>query len=498
MRVARWWTSTLILILSCALEAVPAHGQEADSTEVREVELLDVGVLEGMVEEGVRVNRLTDARLRQGTTYLEANRVTEYVESREYVFVGDVVIVDEGDTLTADQVFYDSNSKLGRATGNVRLFDGDVEVFAPSGRYHVDEKLAEFEDGVRLVDSSAVVTSNIGAYWSEQKHGAFSGDVVLREGAAFMSTDSLSVFRETRQSYAHGDVFMLRYGGREDDQAGVDSSIVNYLMGEDAFNDDVAGVSRVSGQPVVMQVRFDSTGTTADTTVVRAMEIEVVRLDSLDRLIGTDSVRVWQEAFAAVGDSLTYDRYMEADSTFSESLFLVGEPIAWFETNQITGDTIRVSSGDSPVDTLFVFGNAFIAQEDTTLGKINQLAGRRLKGMFVNDSLRTLEVAPNARAIRFHEGENHELSQAVRVSGDRAVVEFLDDGSTDVRFEGGIEGQAYGPEIVPASFELDGFGWYPQRRPALADLVDVSRVEQRARRAVAETEVASDLPERER
>ena len=132
------------------------------------------------------------------------------------------------------------------------------------------------------------------------------------------------------------------------------------------------------------------------------------------------------------------------------------------------------------------------------LGKINQLAGRQLKGMFVNDSLRTLEVSPNARAIRFHEGEGGGLSQAVRVSGDRAVIEFLDDGSTDVRFEGGIEGQAYGPDIIPVPFDLEGFGWYPERRPMLADLVDVSRVEERARRVFADDEVASATPEHER
>src|SRR5690606_3162772 len=116
----------------------------------------------------------------------------------------------------------------------------------------VDVKLAEFDEGVRLVDSSAVVTSKTGAYWSEERHGAFSGDVILREGAAIMSTDSLSVFRESRQSFAHGDVFMLRYGGEEDDKEAVDSSVVNYLLGDQAFNDDVARFSRVSGQPVVM------------------------------------------------------------------------------------------------------------------------------------------------------------------------------------------------------------------------------------------------------
>src|SRR5690606_4899178 len=159
-----------------------------------------------------------------------------------------------------------------------------------------------------------------------------------------------------------------------------------------------------------MQVRFDSTRTHADTTVVRAAEIHVVRLDSLDRLIGIDSVQVWQGAFAAVGDSISYDRRTNPDSSHTERLFLLGNPLAWFQANQVTGDTIRVSSGDSPVDTLFVQGNAFVAQEDTTLDRVNQLAGRTLIGIFENDSLRTLDVSPNARAIRYLAGDDGSLS----------------------------------------------------------------------------------------
>lgn len=482
---ARCRAARALLIASIwAFYGVSANAQEADTSETREVDLLDVGVLEGTVENGVRVNRITGAKLRQGTTYLESDRATEFIDAREYLFVGNVLIIDEGDTLSARQVYYDSDAKLGRATGDVRLSDGEIEVFAPSGRYFVDEKRAEFDEGVRLVDSTAIVTSATGEYWSEEKRGSFAGDVELREGPTYLSSDSLTVLREQRQSFARGDVFIQRFGSDETPQgAAVDSSVVTYLLGEDAFSDEIAEISRVRGQPVVMQVRTDSTGESVDTTVVRAREITISRDDSLDRLVAVDSVRIWQTAFAAVGDSITYDRILLADSSYSETLYLLEAPMSWIQTSQVFGDTISVVTGPSSLDTLYVWGDAFVAQQDTTLARINQLAGRALTGLIEDDSLRTLEVRPNARAIRYLADEDGSLSWAVRLSGDSVVIQFTGEDRAEVTFGRDTEGKGYPPDLIPTPFDLEGFRWEPDRRPTLEGLIDLKRIHERVSRA---------------
>ena len=477
--------AVLLCLCLINLPVVQSAAQEADTVETREVELLSVDVLEGTVQEGIRVNRLTNARLRQGTTYLESDRATEFIDAREYQFDGNVVIIDEGDTLWADHVRYDSRQKLGRARGNVRLADGDIQVFAPSGRYFVDEKRAEFDEGVRLVDSTAVITSRRGAYWSEEDRGAFADSVILREGLTFMSTDSLAVFRESRESEAHGDVFMRRFGREETADAEADTSVVTYLLGDQAFHDDDSDSSFVQGDPVVLQIRRDTTASSADTTVVRAERIAVARRDSIDRLTGMDTVRVWQGALAAVGDSIHYERRPVHDATFVEELVLIGDPLAWFEQSQVSGDTLRFVRGSAPVDTLTVWGGAFVAQEDTALQRINQLSGRRMTGLFRDDSLRTLAVGPNARAIRYLAGEDGRLSWAVQSSGDEVVIRIQNEDEADVTFGSDTEGRAYPPELIPDSFTLEGYRWEPERRPVLEQLVDLDRVRRRAVRADA-------------
>ncbi|MEX1056015.1 MAG: OstA-like protein, partial [Rhodothermales bacterium] len=156
-----------------------ALAQERDTVRTREVEV-SANLLEGDAVNGERIRRLTgDVRLRQEETRLWARRAVQYLDRREILFTGDVLVVERGDTLRADTVLYNSRLKTGSARGRVRLSDGDVFVRAPSGLYFTREKRAQFTDGVTLIDSSAVLTSRGGEYWSDEKRAEFYGEVRL-------------------------------------------------------------------------------------------------------------------------------------------------------------------------------------------------------------------------------------------------------------------------------------------------------------------------------
>ena len=295
-----------MLLLACF--ARPAHAQEtppADTT-TSEVELLNVDFLEQYLKEGERIRRLAgNVILRQDTTLLRANRVFQYLDRNEILFLGDVLIVDQTDSLTADTVRYDKSTKVGFARGNVRLADGEVEVLAPSGRYAVEQKWATFEEGVTLIDSSAVLRSREGEYWSEEKRAEFYHDVTLEETGTHLEADSVTFVRETEVSIARGQVFIERFGDDEE-AAAPDSSLRTLLFSDWAYNDSQAGYSRIEGNPLLVQLSTDSTGT--DTLLVRAARLEASRLDSLRRLVAVTDVELWRSDLAAVADSAVYDR----------------------------------------------------------------------------------------------------------------------------------------------------------------------------------------------
>lgn len=479
---------TLVLLASLPLAA----RAQADTTRTR-LAFVEADTLIGLDLGGEPGQLLIgNVRVRQDSTLLRSHRALRRTTQQTFEFVGSVLIVERGDSLRADSVFYDRRTKIGRAHGNVYLTDGDVQVRAPSARYFTREKRARFEEGLTLTDSLAVVTSRRGTYWSDEKRADLEGDVRLEAERTTLDADSLTYFRETEISEARGHVFIARLGGEDDAEA--DSTIRTLLFGGEAYHDDQAGYSRVVRRPVLLQLRQDSTGAEVDTLVMRARRLEVFQTDSLRRLVAVDSVRIWKHDFAARADSVVYERLEIArDSLVADRLAvpepveeeryeetrLFGGPMAWVEEAQVTGDTIRVSGQEGAVDSLFVRQKAFIAQRDTLLDRINQLRGQHVVGVFEDDSTRTFYIGPNAEAIYFERDENDQADGGVRASGDRAVFVVKGEEPQILYFVEGTEGTFYPEHLLPTPFRLDGFLWRPERRPEKRALLDATWIRAR-------------------
>ncbi|RMF62313.1 MAG: organic solvent tolerance protein OstA [Bacteroidetes bacterium] len=475
VRIAWSRAGAVLLVLLVAAGGRPARAQVPDSMAaassrdttraVREVELLHADELRKQSADTLEL--VGDVRLRQGETGLRAGRALELIAQEAYLFLGDVVIVERGDTLRALRVRYDHRHKVGDADGGVVLSDGDVVVRAPSGRYYTDEKRAVFEEGVTLVDSASVLTSRAGSYWSDAKRAVFFDQVRLTGDRTFLEADTVVYFRETEVADARGRVFIERLGGDEDAGAAEDSTTRTFLFGARAYNDNRAAFSRIEGRPLLVQLRADSSGALSDTLLVRAERLEIVRQDSLQRLIAVGDVQIWQPEFAAAADSVVYERRTRAASDVREETRLFGRPAAWFDTSQATGDTLRITARGGALDTLFITGQAFVARRDTLLDRLSQLKGRTITGLFVQDTLRTLLVGPNAEAIHYLRNEDtDDLGGAVQASADRIVFDLEGDGELrDIRFYRGVEGTYFDAGQIPEALRLDGFRWEPERRP---------------------------------
>ena len=503
----------LFFLAVLVVVAPPVRAQQpADTVQTRTV---FVGA-DSLIRDSETTRQLLgNVRVRQDSTLLFSDRGIEYFRPGEpsyaIAFVGRVLIVEKGDSLRADSVYYDRRTKIGRATGDVRLSDGEVEVLAPSGIYFVREKRARFTEGVRLRDSTATLTSRLGTYWSDDKRAELADSVRLHAEQSYLEADSLTYFRETEVSLARGDVFIERLGGDPDDPAAADSTRRTWLFGQQAFHDERAGLSRFEGRPLLVQIRQDSAGAEADTLALRARFLEALDTDSLQRLIAVDSVRIWQPDFAAVADSAVFERFRRpADSLATDSLDslataapaadttgaprrdetrrdetrLFGHPIAWVGQAQITGDSLRTLGEGADLDSLFVRENAFIAQRDSALGRIQQVRGRHLVGVFLPDSVRHFTVGPNAEVLYFRSDDAGRLDGGLRTSGDRAEFTFIGD---DLRrlFFPGAQGEYHDASILPEPFQLDGFRWMPERRPAWRALVPDARTLDRIERRLA-------------
>ncbi|HMB92254.1 MAG TPA: OstA-like protein [Rhodothermales bacterium] len=516
MRSRLAWFCLLFVVVAISARTVQAQ-VESDTTRSNQADV-SADSLTVRTENGEEIQDLMGhVFVRQDSTMLRSQRAIRYVNGQTYVFSGNVLIVERGDSLRADTVYYDRRTKIGRARGNVLLTDGEVEVRAPSGSYFSREKRARFEEGLTLVDSTSEVTSERGTYWSDEKRAELDGNVRLNADRTHLESDSLTYFRETEVSIARSNVFIERIGGADD--ADADSTIRTLLFGQYAYNDDRAGRSQVEGQPLLVQLRQDSTGAEIDTLMIRALMLESVQQDSLQRLVAVDSVQIWKADFAALADSVVYERmemardtlasdstltaFPASDSTMADSTLidftatdsavsdsivtdttmiqreetrLFGNPVAWVEESQVSGDSIRVKGRGGEIDSLFVRRNAFVAQRDTVLDRIQQLKGQHLVGVFLDDSVRVFTLGPNAEVIYFQRDDNDQPDGGLKASGDKAVFYIRGDQPERIAFSQDIQGTMYPESQLPTPFRLDGFRWEPERRPTSVDLVREDRI----------------------
>jgi lipopolysaccharide export system protein LptA len=522
-----------------APQALPSDTtEEADTTETERARV-KADSLSTLTQDGERVQKLFgDVQVRQGSTQVRSRRAVRYLQRAAYLFTGDVVIVERGDTLRADTVRYNEREKIGRARGRVRLTDGTVRVRSPRATYYADAKRSEFEGGVQLEDSTTTLTSQQGTYFSDAERAEFAGDVQLTEPRTYLEADSITYWRADDRSLARGRVFINRQGGT--DAARADTSTRTFLFGEQAYNERRRRYSRIDGRALLVQVRADTAGG-RDTLLVRARKLETRRQGALRRLIAIDSVQIWQPRLAAVADSVVYDRYRPSvrpdsaqesaprpdgvaaasdsltrppdslrsgaddkaslsdtsavrpatasrsgergddEAPAQEETRLFRGPSTWFQRAQVSGDTIRVRARNRSVDTIFVRGSAFAAQEDSALGRIHQLSSPNMTAYFRRDTLRRIVAAPNARTVRFRKKGNGRPDGALQFSADRIVARFREEQIHRMSAVGGMQGKVYTEKTLPDPLRLDGFVWTPEREPTKAALMQTWPVQIRLR-----------------
>ncbi len=397
-----------------------------------------------------------DVRVLHGTTQITADQAIRNVTRRRTSFMRDAVLIDEGDTLRADSLHYDEELEVGRAAGNVRLSDGEVVTLSRTGIHYVDEKRIEFPEGMLLQDSTTTLTGQTGIYWVDDKIADLAGMVEMESEDVRLIADSLMHYRNFSISLARGSV---RYQiGSDNDSTWVASERVEYNA-EDSL-------SVIRGNPLLMHLEYDSLS--IDTLLIRAEILRMQDRVGSSHLNASKRVRVWNRSLAALADSMIYDR--SKDDT-GQLIWLYGQPLIWMDDTQLTGDTMKVVMKDGAMDSLFIWGNGFIAQEDSLIKRVNQVKGKNVVSTLQSDSVRIFRVGPNAEAVYFSKDKEDQPDGALEASGDEIRMQFAGDSLQMLTFSTDVVGARYPESALPTGLGLEGLRWEPAQKPTKEDLL---------------------------
>lgn len=358
---------------------------------------------------------LKDSKSDLYADYVEYNRVTDVA-----VASGNVVMIDPNQRIETPHMVYDRKTGIARTDAGaiIRGDDGTV-THTQTLVYNANSKEISFDRNVtietedyRIVSDKMImnqatdITEFLGhSRVSDRKDPTNyilmpdgGGIFNKRTGEAFLKKRS-TVYRQGKE--LHGDEMYFNdktgYGWAKGDVLINDPDEKRFIRGEwgEAFRElDSAYVT--GNAYAVKAFSVDSLYFHADTIMA------VQRRDSTKLIRGYFNARFFKSNANGKADSIAYNETLGIMKFFRD-------PIMWSGGQQITGDTIYAYNNviKEVMDSVRIWNNAFaIAKVDSLSDKdFNQVKGKFMMGLFLNNKLDWIEVHENAQSVTFVDEE---------------------------------------------------------------------------------------------
>ena len=418
------------------------------------------------------------------------------------------VRMNQGDTITMTSRYaeYNGNTQFAYAAGQVNLKSPTATLSTDTLYFNRISQQAYYRTGGTLRDTASTITSKIGRYFLEQDKYSFLQDVVVTNPEYVINSEQLDFYSELGHAYLYGPstitgknskVYCERgfYDTRNDNGYFVKNSKIDYdnrtVYGDSLYYNransfasatnnikviDTANNSVIKGHYAEVFREKDSVFITQ-----RAVAITVQDNDSIyihgDRLVVTGkpenrivrgyyNVRLFKSDMSGKSDSI----HINQKTGLTQ---MIGKPVMWSGLSQMTGDTLHLKTNTETekLDSLKVFNNAFIVQQDTIplfnreeLG-YNQIKGDVLYGTFKNNELSQLDIIKNAESINYLRSEIGEL-QGIEKSKSASIRAILENDSiVEIYKFKQFEGKMYPLSMFPVEeSKYPGLVWRGDER----------------------------------
>nr|WP_283769995.1 OstA-like protein [Mucilaginibacter sp. Bleaf8] len=171
-------------------------------------------------------------------------------------------------------------------------------------------------------------------------------------------------------------------------------------------------------------------------------------------------VKIFKSDLQAKSDSMFYSY---SDSTMRCYV----EPMFWTQNSQLSGDTIYLQLKNKKLDNMDIFPSALIVNIDKADSvNFNQVAGKKMRGFFVDSKLQRMFVDGNAETI-YYDRDSIQINHLTRSVSSRIRVNFRDNKAINVTKYTKVEDHVIPiPKVKDEDKLLKNFKWKPKERPA--------------------------------
>mgnify|MGYP006283368653 CR=1 FL=1 len=430
----------------------------------------------------------------------------------------------EGIELWCDQALFYKNDNFFKAYGNVRMKQGDtvnmksayaeyngktqfafasknVVLTTPSNRLETDslffDRIAQkafYRTGGKVTDTSSTITSVRGIYEMKKDKYAFRQNVKVNSPDYVIDTDILDYYTNNGHAYLYepstvttesGKVYCERgfFDSRNKRGYFIKNARVDYeqrrLYGDSIFFDENRNFASASNNIRIFDTLNKTKVIGHYAEVYKAKDSVIITKNPLASTFQeNDSIHIASDTMMITGkpeqriirsypDARLFKSDMsgKSDSIHSSQITgytrLIGEPILWSSSGQITGDTIMLISNveTEQLDSLKVYFNSFLVQKDSIDG-FNQVKGKELYGIFKENELVEANFIKNAETVYYTRNDAGDLIGIDKTTSSTIKLVLENKEVKDVYYYDDVPGKTYPEdELPPNARRLKGMVW---------------------------------------
>ena len=427
-------------------------------------------------------------RIKQGDTINMNSNYVEYSGKTKLAFAsGAVVLKDPTSVITTDTLYFDrlKQEAFYQSKGKV-VRDTTGTITSTIGRYYMKTKKYQFVNNVKLVNPEYLIDSNRLDFYSLSGYAFLYGpttitsetSVIYCERGFYNTANDTGYF--VKKSKINYDERVVEGDSLYFDRNKGFASATNNIVITDTLNNTI-----VKGHYAEVFRKRDSLFMTKRALAITLQENDSIFVHS-DTLMVTGkpdkritrayyNAKIYKSNLSGKSDSIHMQQSTGLTQLINlnhninkDAFYKPKKPVLWNVKNQITGDSIHLISNSisESLDSLKVFNNAFVISKDTLGDGYNQISGKKLFGLFENNSLFTIDIIKNAETIYFLRNEANELVGIDKSKSGAIKIWLTDNAIDEMRKYNQIGGNTY-PELDFPENEkiLRGFNWRESERP---------------------------------
>lgn len=484
-----------LLALAFWLTIAALSGQ---SDTIKTIDIQNADLLIGEQRNGEALQRLIGrVKFEHRGAFLFADSAWLWSERQSLTAFGHIKI-QQGDTLTilGDTLHYDGPESKATLLGRVDMSDPQMRLKTNKITYLRNQNKVVYKQEAKIKNGKETIESKEGQYDASGHYFTFRNGVVIQSKDYLVRSDTLkydaqsdiSTFYGPTHIYGNNAVIYFEYGWynqkQEVAQFSQNASVFSdgkWLFGDTLYYEQKTGYGWGKSRVVLIDSteHLRVTGNWAETfeemsrfyvTDSALLSIYEPGQDSMhitaDTLFGTKKNGEQQE-LQGHGNVVFFQPQLQGRSMFfsyqkqDSIMTLRGDPVLWTDSTQMTAEQIFMKQHGNGQDSLFLENRALMVQQYDTL--FQQISGKRMEGIFLENTLHRLWVYEQAKSI-YYPSDKDGITGRNELSCSTMRMDFSNKNLEKLTCLGSPQGTLFPfkPEPQP---RLNGFNWWPEDRP---------------------------------